>query len=108
MRSKSCSLEGRGQEPREEGQEGEEAEEEVTNRKSSEVQREEEEDGKSKAELPEPSRKQLLHLLGVMEGEVQVATPHQHLGSAPFPQHCSAADHSEPCGAAATCRPGAD
>lgn len=106
MRSKSCSLEGRGQEPREEGQE---VEEEVTNRKSSEVQQEEEEeDGKSKAELPKPSRKQLLHLLGVMEGEVQVATPHQHLGSAPFPQHCSAADHSEPCSAAATCRSGAD
>lgn len=103
MRSKSCSPEGRGQEPREEEEEEEAVGEEVTNRKLK-VQREEK--GR-KAELPELSRKQLLHLLGVMEGEIQVATPTNNGAPSPF-LSCSAENHREPCSAAATCRSGAD
>lgn len=71
-----------------EKKEEEEMVEGVTGR-SKKLKAQEEEDRKSKAELPELSRKQLLHLLGVMEGEVQVATLHQYLirpfSSAPQP-----------------------
>lgn len=76
MKSKSCSLEGRGKGPGE--KEEEETVEEVTGRnKKLKVQGEE--DRKSKVALPELSKKQLVHLLGVMEGEVQVVTLQQYL-----------------------------
>lgn len=82
MRSKSCSLEEHGEEEHGEEEQEEEMLEEVTDRKLK-LQREEK-GGKLKAELPELSRKQLLHLLGVMEGEVQVLRLRPRLGSALF------------------------
>lgn len=73
MKSKCCGLEGHGKGPSEE-----EMVQEVTG-KNGKLKVQSEEDRKLKAELPELSRNQLLHLLGVMEGEVQVATSHQYL-----------------------------
>lgn len=73
MKSKSCGLEGRGKGPSE--KEEEDMVEEVKGMKNK-LKVQGEEDRMSKAELPELSRKQLLDLLGVMEGEVQVVTLH--------------------------------
>lgn len=89
MRSKSCTMEGPDDgrvQPTAVFKQDEEKTPEIRDRKPK-VQREEK-DGKTakraqkpadkkKAALPDLSKKDLLHLLGVMEGEVQVE-PNRH------------------------------